>query len=140
MAGSALGLRLLLLVALCGAAAALWPWPHYVRASPQRYRLRPAAFAFRHHSGSAVQPGCDVLDAAFTRYRRLLFGAGPWPPPSTLSESRPHRPGVSPAPSGSSCPPCAVPSRLCSRAAGAVPVSAFQLKLPTAEAVQDGTF
>ncbi|XP_003477693.2 beta-hexosaminidase subunit alpha [Cavia porcellus] len=87
MAGSALGLRLLLLVALCGAAAALWPWPHYVRASPQRYRLRPAAFAFRHHSGSAVQPGCDVLDAAFTRYRRLLFGAGPWPPPSTLRQN-----------------------------------------------------
>ncbi|XP_019063330.1 beta-hexosaminidase subunit alpha-like [Fukomys damarensis] len=29
-----------------------------------------------------LAPGCDVLDAAFARYHRLLFGAGPWPPPS----------------------------------------------------------
>ncbi|XP_023568375.1 beta-hexosaminidase subunit alpha isoform X2 [Octodon degus] len=82
MAGSALGLRLVLLAALCGAAGALWPWPRSVQASSRRYRLRPAAFAFRHHPGSAAQPGCDVLDSAFARYRRLLFGAGPWPPPS----------------------------------------------------------
>ncbi|XP_021092628.1 beta-hexosaminidase subunit alpha isoform X3 [Heterocephalus glaber] len=82
MAGGALGLRLLLLAALCGVAAALWPWPRSVQGSPRRYCLGPAAFAFRHHAGSAAQPGCDVLDAAFARYRRLLFGAGPWPPPS----------------------------------------------------------
>lgn len=100
MAGGALGLRLLLLAALCGAAAGLWPWPRSVQASPRRYRLRPSAFAFRHHGGSAAQPGCDVLDAAFARYRRLLFGAGPWPPPRPSGES--PRPAWRPS---SSVPP-----------------------------------
>nr|XP_012806162.1 beta-hexosaminidase subunit alpha [Jaculus jaculus] len=73
---------LLLAAALACRAAALWPWPQYIRTSHRRYTLYPNIFQFRYHAGSAAQAGCAVLDEAFQRYRKLLFGSGSWPRPS----------------------------------------------------------
>ncbi|KAM5292215.1 beta-hexosaminidase subunit alpha isoform 2-T2 [Ctenodactylus gundi] len=85
MAGARLWVSSLLAVAFAGWTTALWPWPQDIQTSPRSYTLFPNNFQFRYHASSAVQPGCDVLDEAFQRYRRLLFGSGSWP--------RPHRSG-----------------------------------------------
>ncbi|KYO25278.1 beta-hexosaminidase subunit alpha isoform X1 [Alligator mississippiensis] len=70
---------------LAGAAGpgggAVWPQPQHVRVWPGgSSRLVPARFRFGYARGSAVGPGCAVLDQAFLRYWRLLFAAQRRPP------------------------------------------------------------
>uniref|UniRef100_A0A5F8HK57 Beta-hexosaminidase n=1 Tax=Monodelphis domestica TaxID=13616 RepID=A0A5F8HK57_MONDO len=65
--------------------ASVWPWPQNIRVSPnQTFALNPSLFHFQYSAASAVQPGCSVLDEAFVRYLRIIFGTGPW-----LSPDRP---------------------------------------------------
>ncbi|XP_007955133.1 beta-hexosaminidase subunit alpha [Orycteropus afer afer] len=73
MAGSTIWFSLLLAAASARPATALWPWPHYIQSSDQRYAILPKNFDFQYHDGSAAQPGCSVLDQAFQRYRHLIF-------------------------------------------------------------------
>ncbi|XP_026543241.1 beta-hexosaminidase subunit alpha [Notechis scutatus] len=74
MAGTA-GALLLLLAA--GLGAALWPQPQWLLQDPQsRCRLSSRQFRFSYANGSAVAPGCEVLDGAFQRYWQLLFPPG----------------------------------------------------------------
>nr|XP_026243573.1 beta-hexosaminidase subunit alpha [Urocitellus parryii] len=87
MAGPRLWFPLLLAAAFATWATALWPWPQYIQTSHRYYNLSPYKFQFRYHSRSAAQPGCSVLDEAFLRYRKVLFGSGPWPRPN-LSEKQ----------------------------------------------------
>uniref|UniRef100_A0A8B9FPM9 Beta-hexosaminidase subunit alpha n=1 Tax=Amazona collaria TaxID=241587 RepID=A0A8B9FPM9_9PSIT len=70
--------RLLAVLLLLQPAAAVWPRPQVQRSPPGggRCLLPPARFRFGHAAGSAVGPGCTVLEAAFQRYRALLFAAG----------------------------------------------------------------
>lgn len=77
MAPVAIAARALLLLATVGPAAALWPQPQLRRSppAPARCPLPPARFRFAHAAGSAVGPGCAVLDEAFQRYRALIFAA-----------------------------------------------------------------
>ncbi|MBZ3883423.1 Beta-hexosaminidase subunit alpha [Sciurus carolinensis] len=81
MAGPRLWFPLLLAAAFAAWATALWPWPQYIQTSHRHYSLSPYKFQFRYHVRSAAQPGCAVLDEAFQRYRKVLFGSGPWPSP-----------------------------------------------------------
>ncbi|XP_057276784.1 beta-hexosaminidase subunit alpha [Pezoporus wallicus] len=76
-AGRALLLLLPVLLLLLQPAAAVWPRPQVQRSPPGggRCLLPPALFRFGHAAGSAVGPGCTVLEAAFERYRALLFAA-----------------------------------------------------------------
>ncbi|XP_035422614.1 beta-hexosaminidase subunit alpha isoform X2 [Cygnus atratus] len=69
--------RALLLVAALGPAAAVWPQPLRQLSPPAAARcpLPPGRFRFSYAAGSAVGPGCAVLDEAFQRYRALIFGA-----------------------------------------------------------------
>uniref|UniRef100_A0A8C5U8E1 Beta-hexosaminidase subunit alpha n=1 Tax=Malurus cyaneus samueli TaxID=2593467 RepID=A0A8C5U8E1_9PASS len=73
-------LGLLLLPRCCctaaGPAGAVWPQPQAQRSPLGGGRcLVPARrFRFAAANGSAVGPGCAVLDAAFQRYWPLLFG------------------------------------------------------------------
>ncbi|KAM9375246.1 beta-hexosaminidase subunit alpha [Phaethornis superciliosus] len=85
-------LRVLLLLLLLEPAAALWPQPQAQRSPPAggRCPLPPRRFRFSHAGGSAVGPGCAVLQAAFQRYWALLFAAArptedepPWGTPCT---------------------------------------------------------
>ncbi|XP_036591446.1 beta-hexosaminidase subunit alpha [Trichosurus vulpecula] len=65
--------------------AYVWPWPQNISVSPNRtFALQPSLFHFQYSASSAVQPGCSVLDQAFVRYLRIIFGPGPW-----LSPDRP---------------------------------------------------
>lgn len=68
---------LLLLLAALGPAAAVWPQPLRQLSPPAAARcpLPPGRFRFSYAAGSAVGPGCAVLDEAFQRYRALIFGA-----------------------------------------------------------------
>lgn len=77
MAAVAIAARALLLLAAVGPAAALWPQPQLQRSppAPARCPLPPSRFHFAHAAGSAVGPGCAVLDEAFQRYRALIFSA-----------------------------------------------------------------
>ncbi|XP_064524658.1 beta-hexosaminidase subunit alpha [Pseudopipra pipra] len=65
----------LLLLVLPGPAGAVWPQPQAQHSPPGggRCPLPPGQFRFAAADGSAVGPGCDVLDSAFQRYRALLF-------------------------------------------------------------------
>uniref|UniRef100_A0A8C5RGM8 Uncharacterized protein n=1 Tax=Laticauda laticaudata TaxID=8630 RepID=A0A8C5RGM8_LATLA len=73
MAGAPLPLLLL----AAGLGAALWPQPQWLLQDPQsRCRLSPRQFRFAYANGSAVAPGCEVLDGAFQRYWLLLFPPG----------------------------------------------------------------
>ncbi|KAM9181813.1 beta-hexosaminidase subunit alpha [Mergus octosetaceus] len=85
-------LLLLLLLAALGPAGAVWPQPLRQLSPPAAGRcpLSPGLFRFSYASGSAVGPGCAVLDEAFQRYRALIFGAArsaeskqPWRKPCT---------------------------------------------------------
>lgn len=59
-----------------GPAAAVWPQPQYLKADAGGgCRLSSARFRFAYAGGSAVAPGCEVLDLAFRRYWELLFPA-----------------------------------------------------------------
>ncbi|XP_055572192.1 beta-hexosaminidase subunit alpha isoform X2 [Falco biarmicus] len=87
-AGRALPLLLLLLEPV----AAVWPQPQAERtpAGGGRCLLPPRRFRFAYAAGSAVGPGCAVLEAAFQRYWALLFAAArptekelPWGIPCT---------------------------------------------------------
>lgn len=75
-AGRAL-LPLLAAAMLLEPAAAVWPQPQAQRSPPGggRCPLSPRRFQFAYAGGSAVGPGCAVLEAAFQRYRALLFAA-----------------------------------------------------------------
>ncbi|XP_041274876.1 beta-hexosaminidase subunit alpha [Onychostruthus taczanowskii] len=66
----------LLLALLPGPAGAVWPQPQAQRFPPGGSRCPVPArrFRFAVADGSAVGPGCAVLDAAFQRYWPLLFG------------------------------------------------------------------
>lgn len=68
---------LLLLLAALGPAGAVWPQPLRQLSPPTAAPcpLSPGLFRFSYASGSAVGPGCAVLDEAFQRYRALIFGA-----------------------------------------------------------------
>lgn len=69
-------LRLLLLPLLPCPAGAVWPQPQAQSFPPGGGRCPVLArrFRFAVADGSAVGPGCAVLDAAFQRYWPLLFG------------------------------------------------------------------
>lgn len=69
-------LPLLLLALLPGPAGAVWPQPQAQSSPPGGVRCPVPArrFRFAAADGSAVGPGCAVLDAAFQRYWPLLFG------------------------------------------------------------------
>lgn len=71
-----LPLLALLLALLPGPAGAVWPQPQAQSFPPGGSRCPVPArrFRFAASSGSAVGPGCAVLDAAFQRYWPLLFG------------------------------------------------------------------
>lgn len=58
-------------------AAAVWPQPQVEGYPPGggRCSLPPRRFRFAYAAGSAVGPGCAVLEAAFQRYWALLFAA-----------------------------------------------------------------
>ncbi|XP_015727865.1 beta-hexosaminidase subunit alpha [Coturnix japonica] len=80
MAPVAMAARALLLLAAVCPSAALWPQPQLQRSppAPARCPLPPARFRFAHAAGSAVGPGCAVLDEAFQRYWAIIFaGARP---------------------------------------------------------------
>uniref|UniRef100_A0A8C9NUQ3 Beta-hexosaminidase subunit alpha n=1 Tax=Serinus canaria TaxID=9135 RepID=A0A8C9NUQ3_SERCA len=66
----------LLLALLPSPAGALWPQPQAQSFPPGGGRCPVLArrFRFAVADGSAVGPGCAVLDAAFQRYWPLLFG------------------------------------------------------------------
>lgn len=66
----------LLLALLPGPAGAVWPQPQVQSFPPSGGRCPVPArrFRFAAAEGSAVGPGCAVLDAAFQRYWPLLFG------------------------------------------------------------------
>uniref|UniRef100_A0A8C3E943 Beta-hexosaminidase n=1 Tax=Corvus moneduloides TaxID=1196302 RepID=A0A8C3E943_CORMO len=66
----------LLLPLLPGPAGAVWPQPQAQSFPPGAGRCPVPArrFRFAAADGSAVGPGCAVLDAAFQRYWPLLFG------------------------------------------------------------------
>lgn len=68
---------LLFLAVLLEPAAAVWPQPQAQRSPPGggRCPLAPRRFRFGSAAGSAVGPGCAVLEAAFQRYWALLFAA-----------------------------------------------------------------
>lgn len=71
-----LSLLPLLLALLPGPAGAVWPQPQAQSSPPGGGRCPVPArrFRFATADGSAVGPGCAVLDAAFQRYWPLLFG------------------------------------------------------------------
>ncbi|XP_041074974.1 beta-hexosaminidase subunit alpha-like [Polyodon spathula] len=87
----------LLLLAIVPPAQGVWPLPQSLASSAERYPLSPREFNFLYDKGSAVQPGCTVLDTAFKSYSRLTF--------SGYSEGKPltgnEKPG-SVSPDGSS--------------------------------------
>ncbi|XP_048338151.1 beta-hexosaminidase subunit alpha [Sphaerodactylus townsendi] len=63
---------------LClGSAAAVWPQPQHLSqgSASGGCCLSASRFRFAYAEGSAVAPGCDVLDEAFRRYWELLFPA-----------------------------------------------------------------
>ncbi|XP_054243997.1 beta-hexosaminidase subunit alpha [Indicator indicator] len=68
---------LLLPLLLLEPAGAVWPQPQVQRSKPggARCPLPPRRFRFAYAAGSAVGPGCAVLEAAFQRYWALLFAA-----------------------------------------------------------------
>ncbi|XP_038602311.1 beta-hexosaminidase subunit alpha isoform X1 [Tachyglossus aculeatus] len=65
----------LVLLLAGGRASAVWPMPQRLTEAPgPSTALSPGRFRLRYAAASAVQPGCSVLDQAFARYLRLLFG------------------------------------------------------------------
>ncbi|MGH0115361.1 UNVERIFIED_CONTAM: hypothetical protein FKN15_006789 [Acipenser sinensis] len=88
----------LLLLAIVPLAQGVWPLPQSLSSSAERYPLSPREFNFLYGKGSAVQPGCTILDTAFKRYFRITF--------SKYSEGKPltvnKKPGCV-SPDGSWC-------------------------------------
>ncbi|XP_077173676.1 beta-hexosaminidase subunit alpha [Paroedura picta] len=65
-------LPFLLLLAI-GSAAALWPQPQYISAAAEGGCPLSVQLRFAYAAGSAVAPGCEVLDQAFGRYWKLIW-------------------------------------------------------------------
>ncbi|XP_044521728.1 beta-hexosaminidase subunit alpha isoform X3 [Gracilinanus agilis] len=72
--------------------ASVWPWPQKIYVSPnQTFALNPSLFHFQYSAASAVQAGCSVLDEAFVRYLRIIFGTGPWHSPDREKRKEPMK-------------------------------------------------
>ncbi|KAK1157948.1 beta-hexosaminidase subunit alpha-like [Acipenser oxyrinchus oxyrinchus] len=88
----------LLLLAIVPPAQGVWPLPQSLSSSAERYPLSPREFNFLYGKGSAVQPGCTVLDTAFKRYFRITFSGYGGGKPLTVNK----KPGCV-SPDGSRC-------------------------------------
>ncbi|KAK1160952.1 beta-hexosaminidase subunit alpha-like [Acipenser oxyrinchus oxyrinchus] len=76
----------LLLLAIVPPAQGVWPLPQSLSSSAERYPLSPREFNFLYGKGSAVQPGCTVLDTAFKRYFRITFSGYSGGKPLTVNK------------------------------------------------------
>ncbi|MGH0117387.1 UNVERIFIED_CONTAM: hypothetical protein FKN15_034574 [Acipenser sinensis] len=88
----------LLLLAIVPPAQGVWPLPQSLSSSTERYPLSPREFNFLYGKGSAVQPGCTILDTAFKRYFRITFSGYSGGKPLTVNK----KPGCM-SPDGSWC-------------------------------------
>ncbi|XP_058854508.1 beta-hexosaminidase subunit alpha isoform X2 [Acipenser ruthenus] len=88
----------LLLLAIVPPAQGVWPLPQSLSSSAERYPLSPREFNFLYGKGSAVQPGCTILDTAFKRYFRITFSGYSGGKPLTVN----NKPGCV-YPDGSLC-------------------------------------
>ncbi|XP_054979520.1 beta-hexosaminidase subunit beta-like [Sorex araneus] len=52
----------------------LWPLPLSVRMSPRLLHLSPKTFQIKHEHFSRVGPTCSILQEAFIRYHKDIFG------------------------------------------------------------------
>ncbi|KAL6030553.1 hypothetical protein STEG23_007352 [Scotinomys teguina] len=72
------GLLLLLLALMAQAPAqqspALWPFPLSVQMSQQLLNIAPAKFLIVHGPNSTANPSCSLLQEAFRRYYKYIFG------------------------------------------------------------------
>uniref|UniRef100_A0A8C5QMZ6 Beta-hexosaminidase n=1 Tax=Leptobrachium leishanense TaxID=445787 RepID=A0A8C5QMZ6_9ANUR len=64
---------------------ALWPRPRSVQISDDFLYLSPARFSIVHGSSSTAGPSCNLLQDAFNRYYKYIFGDSKW----QESENRP---------------------------------------------------
>ncbi|XP_027257469.1 beta-hexosaminidase subunit beta isoform X2 [Cricetulus griseus] len=70
---------LLALLALAAQASAqqtpaLWPWPRSVKVSPELLNIAPENFLISHGPNSTADPSCSLLQEAFRRYYKYIFG------------------------------------------------------------------
>ncbi|XP_027257468.1 beta-hexosaminidase subunit beta isoform X3 [Cricetulus griseus] len=70
---------LLALLALAAQASAqqtpaLWPWPRSVKVSPELLNIAPENFHIFHGRNSRASPSCSLLQEAFQRYYKYIFG------------------------------------------------------------------
>ncbi|XP_041082725.1 beta-hexosaminidase subunit alpha-like isoform X2 [Polyodon spathula] len=89
---------LFLLAIVVPPAQGVWPLPQNLTSSAERYSLSPREFNFLYDKGSAVQPGCTILDTAFKRYFRIAFSGYSGGKPLTGNEK-----SGCVSPGGSSC-------------------------------------